>query len=68
MKTILERVMRHGCSAVHEFRFRASCWWLSQQVEFLRWRMRLEIRMLSEPSTSTPTSVGQDDPYVMHPM
>jgi hypothetical protein len=40
MKTTIYWAMRHGCRAMHELRFRATCWWLSQQVEFLEWRLR----------------------------
>ena len=41
MKTTIYWTMQHSRRAVHEFRFRATCWWLSQQVEFLEWRLRL---------------------------
>ena len=33
---------QHSRRVVHDFRFRATCWWLRQQVEFLDWRMRLD--------------------------
>lgn len=42
MKTTIYWTILHSRRAVHEFRFRAACWWLSQQVEFLKWRLRLE--------------------------
>ncbi|HSF68424.1 MAG TPA: hypothetical protein VLA67_13465 [Nitrospiraceae bacterium] len=68
MKTIIERTMRHGCSTVYEFRFRAACWWLNQQVEFLEWRLRLETMILPEESTPMPKSAGQERQYVVHTM
>ena len=40
MKTTIYWTMQHSRRALHEFRFRATCWWLSQQVEFLEWRLR----------------------------
>ena len=40
MKTTIYWTMQHSRRAAHEFRFRATCWWLSQQVEFLEWRLR----------------------------
>ena len=41
MKTTIYWTMQHSRRAAHELRFRATCWWLSQQVEFLEWRLRL---------------------------
>ncbi len=35
--------------AVHEARFNAQLWWLSQQVELLGWRVRLEAFLPSQP-------------------
>lgn len=68
MKTTLYWTMQHSRRAVHEFRFRATCWWLSQQVEFLAWRLRLEALMAPAPSTPTPTSVGQGSQHAVHSM
>jgi hypothetical protein len=42
MKRTIDWATQHSCRVVHDFRFRASCWWLRQQVEFLDWRMRLD--------------------------
>jgi len=53
---------------VHEFRFRAACCWLSQEVEFLGWRLRLETLMPSVPSDPVPTSDGQGGQYAVHSM
>ena len=57
MKTTIYWTMQHSRRAVHEFRFRATCWWLSQQVEFLEWWLRQESMMPSVQSRPTPTSV-----------
>lgn len=35
--------------AVHEARFNAKLWWLSRQVGFLDWRVRLEAFLPSQP-------------------
>jgi hypothetical protein len=40
MQTRIYWTMQHSRWALHECRFRATCWWLSQQVEFLEWRLR----------------------------
>jgi hypothetical protein len=42
MKTTIDWAAQQSRRAVDDFRFRASCWWLRQQVEFLDWRMRLD--------------------------
>ena len=54
MKTTIYWTMQHSRRAVHEFRFRATCWWLSQQVEFLEWWLRQESAMPSVQSNSSP--------------
>jgi len=68
MKTTIYWTMQHSRLAVHEFRFRATCWWLSQQVEFLEWRLRLEALMPFVPSDPVPTSEGQGGQYAVHSM
>jgi hypothetical protein len=42
MKMTIYWTKQHSRRDVHEFRFRAACCWLSQEVEFLGWRLRLE--------------------------
>lgn len=50
MKTTIYWTMQHSRRAVHDFRFRATCWWLSQRVEFLEWRLRLNgLRLPTQP-------------------
>ena len=68
MKTTIYWTIQHSRAAMHEFRFRATCWWLSQQVEFLEWRLRLEAVMPPAQSDPTPTLVGQRSQYAVHSM
>jgi hypothetical protein len=68
MKTTIYWVMRHGCCAARDFRLRITYWWLSQQVEFLEWRMRREGLMSSTESNPVPTSVEQGGQYALHSM
>lgn len=68
MKTTIYWTMQHSRLAVHEFHFRATCWWLSQQVEFLEWRLWLEVLMPSVPSAPVSTSDGQGGQYAVHSM
>jgi hypothetical protein len=68
METKIYWTMQHSRRAVHEFRFRATCWWLSQQVEFLEWWLRQESVRPSVQSDPTPTSAGQRGQYAVHSM
>jgi len=68
MKTTIYWTIQRNRCAVHELRFRATCWWLSQQVEFLEWRLRLEALMSPARSNPIPTSVGQEGQYAVHSM
>ena len=61
-------VMRYGCCAARDLRFRITCWWLSQQVEFLEWRLRREGLMPSMESNPVPTSVEQRGQYALYSM
>ena len=50
MKTTIYWTIEHLKRGAHDLRFNATCWWLSQQVEFLEWRLRLESMLpQSEP-------------------
>jgi hypothetical protein len=59
MKTIIYWTIQHSRQAVHEFHLRTTYWWLSQQVEFLEWRMRWEVLVLPAESNPVPTPVRQ---------
>jgi len=54
MKTTIYWTVQHSRRALHEFRFRATCWWLSQQVGFLEWWLRQEFVMPSVQSNPSP--------------
>lgn len=45
MRTTIYWTLEHIRQAMHEMRFRMSCWWLSQQIDFLILRLRLESAM-----------------------
>jgi hypothetical protein len=68
MKTTIYWAMQHSRCAVHDFGFCATCWWLSQQVEFLEWRLKLHAVMPSAPFNSAPTPGGQGSRYDVHSM
>ena len=68
MKTTIYWTIQHSRRAVHELHFRATCWWLSQQVEFLEWRLRLEVLTPPVQSNPVPASVGQGEQYAVHSM
>lgn len=42
MRTTIYWTVLHIRQAAREMRFRVSCWWLGQQVDFLDWRLCLE--------------------------
>ncbi|NOS80489.1 MAG: hypothetical protein E8D46_11715 [Nitrospira sp.] len=65
MKATIYWAMKHRRRALHEVRFRAACWWLGQQVEFLEWRLKLEAVAPPAPSNPAPAPVGQGGPYVV---
>ncbi len=68
MKTTIYWTMQHSRRAVQEFRFRATCWWLGQQVEFLEWRLRLDALIPPAQSNPAPTSVEQGGPNAVPSM
>ena len=63
MKTTIYWSLQHIRQAAHEIRFRAACWWLSQQVEFLDWRLRLESSMSSMQTHPMASSVRRREYY-----
>jgi hypothetical protein len=68
MKTTIYWTALHIRRAAHDLHFKATCWWLSQQVELLRWRLRLGALMPHAQSDPTPTSAGPADRYAVHLM
>lgn len=57
MTTRMYWTLEHLHQAARELRFRAACWWLSQQVELLNWRLRLGSVMSSMQSYRTRAPV-----------
>lgn len=45
MKTQLYWTIQHLRREMHDLRFAAACWWLSQRVDFLEWCWHLEALM-----------------------
>lgn len=68
MKTTIYWAAQHIRRAALEFRFRAMCWWLSQQVEFLEWRLRLEALMPVMSSETAPAPARQGGHHAVHSM
>jgi hypothetical protein len=60
MKTTIYWTTQHSRCVVHDFCFRATCWWLRQQVEFLDWRMRLD--------APSPLPHSEPAPHVTEPV
>lgn len=42
MKTRSYWASQHVCRAMREMRFTFGCWWLSQRVEFLVWKLGVD--------------------------
>lgn len=40
---------QHMKRAMHDMRFTAACWWLSQRVDFLAWRRRFDSHASAVP-------------------
>jgi hypothetical protein len=43
MNTRIFWAMQHVCRAIREARLSFNCWWLSQRVEFLEWRLAFDV-------------------------
>ena len=54
MTTTMYWTLEHIRQASREMGFRASCWWLSQQVECLHWRLYLELLLRGAHAGSVP--------------
>jgi hypothetical protein len=65
MKTKIYWTMQHSLRALRGFRFQGTCWWLSQQVEFLEWRMKLEAVVPPAPFNPAPVPVQQGGRHVV---
>ncbi len=65
MKTMLYWTIQHLRRAAHDIRFALSCWWLTQQVEFLEWRMRLEVLIPQTQAVPVPVLPEQGGRYAV---
>jgi hypothetical protein len=43
MNTRMYWGVQHVCQSMREIRFSFNCWWLSQRVEFLEWRLAFDV-------------------------
>ena len=68
MKAHIYWTIQHMKRGVHDFRFGATCWWLSQQVEFLEWRLRLESMLPQSEPTPVPHKAQQGGSYAVRTM
>ena len=66
MKTRLYWTIRHMNRGIHDLRFSASCWWLSQRVDFLEWRWRLNALMPQPQPVPAPVLVQQEGRYAVN--
>lgn len=65
MKATIYWTIRHLGRARQELAFRATCWWLSQQVDFLEWRLQIEALLRPVPSDSLSPSVGKGSRHMV---
>jgi len=66
MKTTIYWTIQHLKRGTHDLRFAATCWWLSQRVDFLEWRWRVAA-LMPQPIPST-VRVEQGERFAAHPM
>lgn len=66
MKARLYWTIQHMNRGIHDLRFAASCWWLSQRVDFLEWRWRLDALMPQPQTIPAPARVQQRGRYAVH--
>ena len=66
MKAQLYWTIQHMKRGAHDVRFAATCWSLSQRVDFLAWRWRLEALMPLRRPIPAPVPVQQGDRYAVH--
>lgn len=63
MKAKLFWAIEHAKRGIHDLRFATTCWWLSQQVDFLEWRARLDALMPKQQPVPAPVPVRQGGRY-----
>jgi hypothetical protein len=65
MKAKIYWTAQHMTRGIHDLRFAATCWWLSQRVDFLQWRWRLDGLMPQLQPVPAPVRVEQGNRYAM---
>jgi len=65
MKAKLFWAIQHTKRGIHDLRFAAACWWLSQQVDFFERRSRLEALMPPPQPMPVPVPVRQRNRYAV---
>lgn len=63
MKGRLYWATRHIRRSIHDLRFAATCWWLSQRVNFLEWPWRLDALMPHAQPIPAPILTTQGSRY-----
>lgn len=63
MKATIYWTIQHLHRTRQELGFRAACWWLSQQVDFLEWRLQVEALLRPVPSDLLSPSIDQEGCY-----
>lgn len=66
MKTWLYWTIRHMNRRMHDLRFAVSCWSLSQRVDFLEWRWRLNVLMPQPQTIPAPVPAQQRGCYAVN--
>ena len=60
MKAQLYWAIRHMKCGMRDFRFAVTCWWLSQRVDFLKWRWRFGALMPRPQPIFVPVRAAQE--------
>ena len=66
MKAKLYWTIQHLKGSIHDLRFAATCWWLSQQVDFLEWRWQFNALMPQAQPIPAPIQSRQGGTYAVH--
>lgn len=68
MKARLYWTIQHTKRGVQDLRFHVKCWWLSQHVDFLEWRWRIDRLMVQPQPVPIPIQSQQGGRYAVHSM
>ncbi len=65
MKAKLYWLGQHLKQDIHDLHFNMKCWWLSQHVDFLEWRWRVDGLLPSSQPIMVPVPVRQGGRHVV---